>query len=98
MNYKEQLQIQKLQLRVALGYAESIETCDNYIADGIRPEYFKAVREEAIEKYIDALGQIVEQSVEISAEFQKPKVTSDSLFDTMTNITRDYARANGIQL
>lgn len=64
MNYD--IQFQKMQMISAIGWINIIETCDNNIANDISAKYFKKVREEAIEKYADAMSKLVGQALEIS--------------------------------
>lgn len=93
----EQLKIQRQQLQVAIHYATIIETCDNRIAAGSHVNYFTATRNEAIQKYADAIAEIINSSIDIAVEYETKKI-SDGLFDQLGAITNDYRIANNIPL
>ena len=99
-NYKNILKIQIKQLQLALSYATTIEKCDEGIEQGMHVNYFKSVRAEAIEKYADAVADIIENSIDIAVQFQSPKTKpfDEMLLAEFDRITRDYARAEGIGL
>lgn len=95
MNIKLKEQI--IDLKTALAYAKGIETCDNYIDDGYRVDYYKAVRAEALENYATAIQKIIESSIDIAVEFEANK-TCKEIFESLDSITKGYAKRNGITL
>lgn len=81
------LKTQKQQLKVALQYAEIIEDCDWKIEAGRHVNYYKSVREEALGHYGEAIGAIIESSIDIAVEFETKKI-SDGLFENLDKITK----------
>lgn len=93
----EKLSKQKSQLRQALAYAQAIEDCDTYIADGIHTEYYRAVRQEAVTSYADAMAAIIESSIDIAVEFEAKKKSFDQrLLEEINSITNDYKTQLGL--
>ena len=50
------LELQKRQLKLILGYIDMIQVCDGHIISGHDPEYFKAVKQDAIEQYSNEMS------------------------------------------
>lgn len=53
-----------------------IEDCDKKMEHGNHVQYFKTIREKAIQDYADVMADIVSGAIELSAEFKKPLVKS----------------------
>lgn len=99
MKYSKNLQLQKRRLALASGYAEQILKCDANIEVGKHVEYFKTVRDEAIQNYADEVAEIVESSIDIAIEFsEKAKPFQDMFLEQINVITKDYADSHGINI
>jgi len=94
MNQK--LRFQKSQLQSALNYATMIEDCDHNISIGRHTNYFKTVRQEAIEKYIEVMAEIVESATEVEFNKVDSLPFDQRLMNEINNITNDYKAANGL--
>lgn len=86
---------QILLLKTALGYAKAIQECETYIHDNIHVDYYRSVKSEALKGYAEAMAVILENSIDIAVEYEKPKGKSfdERLFEQLNIITKDYKSA-----
>lgn len=50
-------------MQLAIGQLEKIEMCDNFIEEGNKPDYFKSVKQEALENYAQAMTDLMEMII-----------------------------------
>ena len=58
----------ELSVRVANNFLDIISTCDRNIDANIQTEYFKTVKKDAEQRYIDAISDIAESFAKCSPE------------------------------